>query len=33
MCSAARNSSEQKWSGSFFAADEDVTAPIADLYE
>ena len=33
MCSAARNSSEPKWSGSFFAADECVTAPIADLYE
>ena len=31
MCSAARNSSER--SGSFFAADEDVTAPIADLSE
>jgi hypothetical protein len=30
---AARNSSEPKRSGSFFAADEGVTTPIADLSE
>ena len=33
LMEAARNSSEQKWSGSFFATDEDVTTPIEDLSE
>ena len=33
LMEAARNSSEQKWSGCFFATDEDVTTPIEDLSE
>ena len=33
LLEAARNSNDPKWSGSFFATDEDVTAPIEDLSE
>ncbi len=31
LMEAARHSSDPKWSRSFYAADEDVTAPIEDL--
>jgi len=30
---AVRNSDDPEWSGSFFATDENVTAPIEDLSE
>jgi hypothetical protein len=33
LLATARNSSDPKWSGSYFATDEDVTAPIEDLSE
>lgn len=33
LIEAARNSSEARWSESFFAASDDVTAPIEDLSE
>jgi hypothetical protein len=33
LMEAARNSSDPKWSGSFYATDGDVTAPIEELFE
>ena len=33
LAEAARNSSDPKWSNSFFAVNEDVTAPLEDLSE
>jgi len=33
LLAAARNSSDPKWSATFYATDGDVTAPIEDLSE